>query len=255
MSGKRDAKADLAVCAAATKGPWDRSCGVMCDWDYARSSFTTQFECTEAVSDEQRDNDLLLFSIAYAALPHWIERAETAETRYAVVRNMLDTLVNKLCVTDKQGEVDVQATWRRHDENMTLRYLGAEAKREATEREIEQLRTDLTKCQQVCQSLADRVAAQAELLGGRGGKPEVTPATCAEPAEQQDAEQDSICKWCGGEGGFYADWADCGACNGTGYLQAASPACPCQAPHPPHDLCPGVSFPGKTRGTAPLKGT
>lgn len=249
MSEKRDAKADLAVCAAASPGPWDTigggsGCiGAKGKWPvlWAHGS--------EALAN------LTFAGMAYDALPHWIERADTAETRYAVVRNMLDALMNKLCVTDKQGEVDVQATWRRHDECMTLRYLGAEAKREAAEREIEQLRADLAKCQQVCQSLADRVATQAELLGGRGGKPEVTPAACAEPVDQQDAARDDACDYCGGEGGFYADWDNCPACNGTGSKQAASPACPCQAPHPPHDLCPGVSFPGKTRGTAPLKGT
>jgi len=76
---KRDAAADLAVCAAATPGLNDVMPGSITDWDYANSTYTTEFMCNRRVSREQVQNDLQLFAIAGVALPHWIERAVRAE--------------------------------------------------------------------------------------------------------------------------------------------------------------------------------
>lgn len=82
QQNQRDAEADLAVCAAATPGPWelcnDMAYGIGCDYIWAAVGSGGQIALLGGpVNGEECDDPELIFAAAAReALPWWIAEAE-----------------------------------------------------------------------------------------------------------------------------------------------------------------------------------
>lgn len=98
----RDAVADLAVCNAATPGPWFYEC--------IRSPGAPYRECDLidvvhapgqgpdpiSVIEEVNHEDAAFIALTRAALPAWIRRAVAAEAEVARLRSMIEGLTARV---------------------------------------------------------------------------------------------------------------------------------------------------------------
>lgn len=98
---KRDAAADLAMCEAATPGPWvvDGENGVI--WDGNGQIVVV----LDANADPDNDD---FIAESRTALPHWIKRAQDAEKRISAACDKLNSLITLISMAGGAGEsVDI----------------------------------------------------------------------------------------------------------------------------------------------------
>lgn len=150
ITNTRDAAADLAVCAAATPGPWTWEDGPATVYSGRTDGYHGLNLLGRLDPDWNGYNNLDFIAMARAALPHWIERAEKAE------RECQEWLRLARVLNDSRDDDEKYKQALHAIDEMRL----GNGLHEAPEPIVLQLRTDLAQCQQVCQSLADRVAAQ-----------------------------------------------------------------------------------------------
>ena len=88
----------------------------------------------------QKEKDAQFIAGCSKDVPALIAEVE----RLTDIEGCFDALLNKLCVHDDKGEVDVAATWKRHDEGETMKRLNEAVRREKAEEEVKQLKALLT---------------------------------------------------------------------------------------------------------------
>ncbi|NGQ95044.1 hypothetical protein G3578_07580 [Brevibacillus sp. SYP-B805] len=84
---KRDAAADLAMCEAATPGPWRN------DHDQVtKENGVPLFKAFRMRGDFQMRNDTRFITESREALPHWIQRAVEAEAEIERMRKETEAI-------------------------------------------------------------------------------------------------------------------------------------------------------------------
>jgi hypothetical protein len=99
---KRDAAADLAMCEAATPGPWE--------WEGNRYLYGHEDELVliTTINGEPLKGTKTFIAESSTALPHWIKRAQDAEKRISAACDKLNSLITLISMAGGAGEsVDI----------------------------------------------------------------------------------------------------------------------------------------------------
>jgi hypothetical protein len=112
---KRDAAADLAMCEAATPGPWgvdDGDCDAMGIFAPDNDPICYVSEnpgCGIGLRGRSIDEaNARLIAESRTALPHWIKRAQEAEKRISAACDKLNSLITLISMAGGAGEsVDI----------------------------------------------------------------------------------------------------------------------------------------------------
>lgn len=167
---KRDPQADLALCEAATPGPWTGECGSLVNW--RDGTFTMEFIPNRG-GKPQYDADLNFMAMAREALPYWIVEAKRLRAELATQLNFQRGVECQFCgVSFDLPEPD--------DDGEVYRQHALTCEKSPVVQEVERLRkiiddatgyskdgdgTDL-----LCKALYGRPGKVADWLGGSEAK-------------------------------------------------------------------------------------